>query len=180
MVEAETERLLLRNWKHSDFEDLFEFAKLESVAPHVAWNTHKAEQDSKNAISKFIKDDDVLAIELKKENKVIGSIALYRKKPDPNNQSDSQREIYYALNPKYWGKGYMPEAVSGLLDSCFNEQGLDLIWCGYYDGNEKSKKVIEKSGFKYAFNCMELNPAIGKEVITHYYNITKEKYIGQT
>jgi RimJ/RimL family protein N-acetyltransferase len=31
----------------------------------------------------------------------------------------------------------------------FEDIGLKVIWCGYYDGNEKSWRVQEKCGFKY-------------------------------
>jgi len=31
----------------------------------------------------------------------------------------------------------------------FENLRLDKIWCGYFDGNEKSKRVQEKCGFHY-------------------------------
>jgi RimJ/RimL family protein N-acetyltransferase len=43
----------------------------------------------------------------------------------------------------------IPEAVRVLLRHCFVDIGLSAIWCGYYDGNEKSKRAQEKCGFRY-------------------------------
>jgi RimJ/RimL family protein N-acetyltransferase len=31
----------------------------------------------------------------------------------------------------------------------FDELGISTIWCGYFDGNEKSKRVNEKCGFRF-------------------------------
>ena len=39
--------------------------------------------------------------------------------------------------------GFIPEAVECLIMYVFNELNLDLIWCGHYDFNNNSKRVIE-------------------------------------
>ena len=54
---------------------------------------------------------------------------------------------------------------------------MDLIWCGHFDFNSKSKRVIEKCGFKYRFQKIEkLKLLDNKEVTTLYYNIFKSEY----
>ncbi len=176
MNETETKRLLLRNWTLEDSADMFEYAKNDLVGPNAGWPQHKTEEESKKIISNFIKDDDVLAVVLKSENKVIGSIGLHDRKPDEKITSN-QREIGYVLNPEYWGNGYIPEAVNGLLTLGFNDLGLDLIWCGHFDGNDNSRRVIEKCGFNYKFKINEIKPLLNDKVVTvHYYNITREEY----
>ena len=178
MKEIETKRLRLRKWKLSDSKNMFEYAKSNLVGPHAGWPPHKTESKSKEIISMFIHDNDVLAVELKSENKVIGSIGLHERKPDEKNISPGQREIGYVLNPKYWGKGFIPEAVNGLLSMGFNDLEFDLIWCGHFDDNFKSKRVIEKCGFNYKFKKEEIKPLLNdRKVVIHYYNITKEEYL---
>lgn len=49
----------------------------------------------------------------------------------------------------YWGKGLIPEAVHRLLEHCFEDLGIKRVWCGYYDGNFKSRRVMDKCGFKF-------------------------------
>ena len=43
------------------------------------------------------------------------------------------------------------KAVSGYAQGeyGFEDLNLDRIWCGYFDGNEKSRRVQEKCGFHY-------------------------------
>lgn len=43
------------------------------------------------------------------------------------------------------GTGLIPEAVEELLRHGFEDLKLDRIWCGYFDGNEKSKRVQENA-----------------------------------
>ena len=31
----------------------------------------------------------------------------------------------------------------------FEDLGLERMWCGYFDGNDKSRRVQEKCGFRY-------------------------------
>ncbi|PAB56892.1 GNAT family N-acetyltransferase [Anaeromicrobium sediminis] len=173
----ETERLILRKWTYEDVDDLFEYAKSDLVGPNAGWKPHKDQEESKEIIKMFIESDEVYAIELKDENKVIGSIGIHRRTPDEKLKDLKQREIGYVLNPKYWGNGYVPEATNALIKHGFEEMNLELIWCAHYDYNMRSKRVIEKSPFKYIFKRKEeLKLLDNKKVTTLYHNLTKEEY----
>lgn len=177
MKVLETERLVLRPWRECDSGDLFEYACSELVGPNAGWKPHKDEKESKAIINMFIKDQDVYAIELKSENKVIGSIGLHKRVPDENLKELEQREVGYVLNPKYWGKGYVPEAVKRVLEYGFKELGLELIWCAHADFNENSRRVCEKSGFNYKFTKKDVYTLLdNKEVNSIFYNISKGEY----
>lgn len=172
-----TDRLILRPWRLDDSSDLYEYAQSELVGPNAGWKPHKSEEESKEIINMFITNNDSYAIVLKEENKVIGGIGLHNRKPDVSLEDLEQREIGYVLNPKYWGNGYVPEAVRELLKYGFEKMNLDLIWCGHYDFNNKSKRVNEKCGFKYKFTRKEnLERLDNIEVNVLYYNILKDEY----
>ena len=175
-----TNRLELRQWRESDSKDLYEYAKSELVGPNAGWAVHKNEEEGKIIIKMFIKNNDTYSIVLKSENKVIGSIGLHDRKPDISLSYLKQKEIGYVLNPKYWGNGFIPEAVNCLIKYCFNELNVDLMWCGHFDFNNNSKRVIEKCGFKYRFqNTKRLKALEDKEVTTLYYYILKSEYFNE-
>lgn len=175
-----TDRLVLREWEISDYKDLYEYAKSELVGPNAGWPPHENEEKSKEIIEGFIKGKEVYAIILKDENKVIGSIGIHDRTPDDSKKDLKQREIGYVINPKYWGQRIAPEAVNRVIDYGFNELGLDLIWCCHYDFNNKSKRVIEKSGFNYKFSQKHnLTLLDNREVTSLYYNITKDEYLNK-
>ena len=87
-----------------------------------------------------------------------------------------EAEIGYWIGKPYWGQGMIPEAVKALLERCFNDLMLDAVWCGYYDGNIKSKRVCEKSGFRYHHTNKDIMSPLGDKRTEHFYIMTKADY----
>lgn len=171
----ETERLILRRWDVGDIDDLYEYARSELVGPNAGWKPHKNIEESKEIMKMFIENNNIYAVELKSENKVIGSIGIHERYSDDTLNELKQRELGYVLNPKYWGNGYIPEAVKYIIKYCFEELRLDVIWCGHFDFNSNSKRVSEKCGFKYQFSKLEILESMNyKNVTTLYYNLLRE------
>ena len=48
------------------------------------------------------------------------------------------------LRESFWGRGYSGERVAALLTLAFDVLDLELVSPGYLDGNERSKRAIEK------------------------------------
>ena len=71
-MQIETERLLLRSFRKSDLEDLYEYAKVLGVGEMAGWKHHESIEESKLILNRFIENDKTFAIVLKSENKVIG------------------------------------------------------------------------------------------------------------
>lgn len=177
METLKTDRLLLREWRLSDSKDLFEYAKSDLVGPHAGWPPHPEESYSLEIIKSFIYEGGVYAIEHIEDQKVIGGIGLHKRKPSDDYAGLEQRELGYVLNPKYWGCGYVPEAVKRLIEYGFEDLGLELIWCGHYSDNIKSKRVIEKTGFEFKFIKDEtLRLLNDRKVQTHFYWIDRNTY----
>lgn len=57
--------------------------------------------------------------------------------------------IGYALREESWGKGYMTEVVRRMMQFGFESLCLDLISVGHFEFNDRSRRVIEKCGFRY-------------------------------
>lgn len=178
MKALDTKRILLREWNESDYMDLHDYGINELVGPNAGWKPHKDIEETKTILEMFMKQKTVYAIEYKENRKVIGGIGLHERFPDDSKKHLYQREIGFVLNPDYWGKNIMPEAVERLIKYGFEELNLDLIWCGHYEENSNSKRVNEKCGFKFRFVKDEIVKLLdNKKVKTHYYSMTKDEYI---
>lgn len=140
----ETERLLLRPWAETDAEDLYEYAKDPNVGPRAGWPTHQSVDESRSVLKNVLMAQENYAIVLKETDRVIGCIGL---KPT-DGSIGLEPEIGYWIGVPHWGKGYMPEAVREILRHCFSDIGCRGVWCAYYVGNDQSKRVQEKCGFK--------------------------------
>lgn len=146
MKQLETNRVILREWKPSDADDLYEYASGPNIGPVAGWKPHENLDESKKILVMFINAADTWAIELKENHKVIGSVGLHhRKKAD----IDFDLELGYVLSESYWGKGIMPEVVERVKEFAFEELKIQTLLVSHFTFNSQSKRVIEKAGFKY-------------------------------
>lgn len=72
----ETERLILRPFKQTDWEDFYEYASVEGVGEMAGWKHHESIAESQSIMNSFISNDKVFAICLKENNKVIGTVGI--------------------------------------------------------------------------------------------------------
>ena len=172
-----TERLMLRKWTEADAESLFEYAKDPEVGPIAGWPPHKNKDESLNVIKNVFNGAECYAICEKGNNEAIGAIELIvNGSTDMTNRNDVC-ELGYWLGKPFWGKGYMPEAAREIIRHAFEELGMTTIWCGYYEGNYKSKRVQEKLGFIYHHTCEEVAVPLMNEVrVGHTNYMTKEQW----
>ncbi len=174
-MRLETERLILRRWTEADAESLYEYAKDPSVGPIAGWPPHKSVAESLNVIQNVLNGPECYAICEKNSDKPIGAIELKLNGHTDMTDKDDECELGYWLGKPFWGRGYMPEAAKELLRHGFEMLGMSVIWCGYYDGNDKSKRVQEKLGFAYHHTCEEVEVPLMNEIrVGHTNFMTKE------
>ena len=177
-MRLETERLILRPWKESDAESLFEYAKDPDVGPIAGWPPHQSVEESREIIKDVFSIPECYAICEKENDVAIGAIALKLNGYADLTERDDECEIGYWLGKPFWGRGYMPEAVKEILRHGFEDLDMSTIWCGYSDGNVKSKRVQEKVGFVFHHTCDEVPVPLMNEVrIGHANYMTKEQWM---
>lgn len=177
-MEFTTERLILRPWKNTDAESLYEYAKDPAVGPSAGWPVHTSVENSLKIIKEVLSEEETYAVCLKEDNRAIGSISLFPPTQSQTKASKKELEIGYWIGVPFWGKGYIPEAVRELQRHAFEDLGCNAIWCAYFDGNEKSKRCQEKCGFIY--HHTEENIAcklMGDVRTTHFNYLTKEHWM---
>ncbi len=172
-----TERLVLRPWRESDAESLYEYAKDERVGPIAGWPVHRSVEESAEIIRTVLSGEGVYAVTLKDNDKAIGSVGLSIGANANFPIGDTEGEIGYWIGVPFWGKGYIPEAVRELLRYGFEDLGLTTMWCGYFDGNEKSKRAQEKCGFRYHHTTADKPWPLMNDVRTeHISRLTREEW----
>lgn len=173
MKEIETERLILRPWRESDAESLYEYAKDKRVGPMAGWPVHKDLEDSLRVIREVLSQEGCLAVTIKGEDRAVGSIGIFQ---HSNTNYGAGTEIGYWIGVPFWGKGYIPEAVRAVMRHCFEERGDKTLWCGFYEGNDKSRRVIEKCGFTYTYSEMSDVSLMNETRREYLYSITLEDW----
>lgn len=174
MDTLETERLVLRKFYLCDVDDVYKYASNPKVGPNAGWEPHRNKEETLAIILEFIRSKEVWAIVHKESNKVIGSIGLHR---DGKRALKNAKMIGYVLAEEYWGYGYATEAARRVIKYGFEELGLDLITVYHYPHNVRSKRVIEKCGFKYEGILRNATVLYNGKVYDELcYSLTKEEY----
>ena len=151
MTTLQTERLVLRPWRESDAEALYEYAKNPNIGPPAGWPPHKDVEDSLGVIRNVFNGPEDYAIALASDSDTaFGAIALTLAGGSTLFPEDdtTQAELGFWIGEPFWGHGYIPEAARELLRHAFEDLGLSVVWCAYYEGNTKSARVQQKLGFE--------------------------------
>ena len=98
MKTIETERLILRNFEDSDYDDLFEFLSQRKEDEFEAYPNITYE-NGREHLAYRVHNDEFVAIQLKATGKVIGNVYF-------GNREFESRELGYIVNKDYQRKGY--------------------------------------------------------------------------
>ena len=178
-MNIDTKRLTLRHWEEDDAPALFKYASDERVGPIAGWPPHKSVEDSLEVIRTVFANETTFAIILKETNEPIGCIGIMPRAEVCNGEKylAKEGELGYWLGHPYWGQGIITEAAKALIKVAFDSLGYTALWCGYYDGNERSHRVQQKCGFTYHHTEKDKPCELMNDIRTgHHSKLTKEEY----
>ena len=72
----------------------------------------------------------------------------------------------YWLDRAHWGKGYMTEAVAGVVEHFFKQMPADVLYSGVFADNPASLRVQDKLGFQI-IGCHEIYAVARASMVTH-------------
>ena len=177
----QTERLTLRPWRETDAASLFAYASDPDVGPAAGWPPHRSIEESREIIRTVFSTPHTFAVCLAATDEPVGSIGLMPSRCETSHQGDGlELEVGYWIAKPFWGRGFAPEAVRAMQRYAFETLGCKALWCGYYEGNNKSLRVQQKCGFaphhvEYDVPC-ELMGDVRTEYFTH---LTCDDWRGQ-
>ena len=108
-----------------------------------------------------------------------GALTLQSRNQICYENNPKAKETYIQMNGKEvftFAVSKVPEAVKELMRFGFEDCQLKTLWCGYFDGNEKSKRVQEKCGFHYAGSEVREWPLLHKTLTGHIMSLTIEEW----
>ncbi len=176
----ETERLILRPWTEDDAGALYQYARDPAVGPAAGWPVHTSVENSREIIRDVLSAPETYAVVPRGTGTPVGSIGLIAPQTSHTGIGPDERELGYWIGVPFWGRGLIPEAVRALLRRCFLELGCSAVWCGYYDGNRKSRRVQEKCGFRFHHTEEDKPcPLMGDVRTEHFTRLTREEWLAQ-
>ena len=171
----ETNRLILRKYRPTDFEDLYEIlSDAETMAhyprPYDAEGTRRwiAWNEENYRVHGF----GLWAIILKETGQFIGDCGITMQKID----GDLLPELGYHIHKAHWRNGYAKEAALAVLDWAFTHTQFDTIYSYTSSSNlasiataaavgmSKEKEYIDESGTATYVSCLTKTQWTAKNV----------------
>lgn len=131
-----TRRLVLREWRNSDADELFDAGALGD-------SLSEAEEVVANMIQY---NDDPLNFHwvLEYQGKAIGRVKAWEV-----NTRDNYAQLGYDIGPLYRCMGLMTEAVTGVIQYLLNNAGFNRVYAMVRENNIASIRVCEKAGMTH-------------------------------
>lgn len=145
MVVLETERLVLRNFRLTDWRDLYDIlSQYESSGLAIYDHPWPSSPEKIREMTEwFGGSDSYLAVCLKDGDKCIGFVALNQEA----GEDGEDLNLGYIFNFDYHGKGYATEACQAALDYAFNHLQAQRVVSGTAAANRASCRLLERIGF---------------------------------
>jgi len=143
---------VLRPFEPTDTEALFAIlSRWQDITPMIGWTAVKSRTDvgaviQVMAAAEQTQDQMFWAIEV--DGKLVGSVFYVRLDLQAKNWNLPFGMLGYWIAGEYRDKGYVTEATRAVIAYGFNELKLHKIKIGHVHVNAKSKRVIEKLGFR--------------------------------
>ena len=145
--ELQTRRLRLRRPTLDDAARAFNaYASDENITRYLTWRAHTSEAQTKEELQQAIDAWDlrmghrVWLIERKDDGALLGTIGC--------TVWFHRIEVGFALGSRFWGEGYMAEALDRVCESAFEDPKIYRVQALCDEENTQSSRVMEKVGMK--------------------------------
>lgn len=163
----------VRSLVYDDINDYYKYQSDSEVARLAGFKVIPSIEVCHNVMMGLIYKGETYTI-LNKDKVFLGTINLYNKSI---RQIKDCYTIGISLKKEAWGKGYGKEAILLLLAYAFKIKKALYIEIGCEPTNLRSKKLIEKIGFKYIGLIKDF--AYKDRDITYdllYYSLSEKEY----
>lgn len=143
-----TPRLVMRWISEDDVDALFDVFSDPKVMRY--WSSGPlADREAAAAMQREIADGNRSGLRwkwglaLRDTNTLIGTVTLFNLSLD-----NGRAEIGYAMGSKYWGQGYMNEALTAMIVHAFEVLNLRRLEADVDPRNTSSVRTLERLGFQ--------------------------------
>ncbi len=148
-MELATERLILREFKHSDWSDILDYQSDPLYLRYYDW-TDRTPEAVQDFVAMFVAQQQEqprikfqLAVVLQSNRQLIGTCGIRMKSTEAR-----EGDIGYELSPRHWREGYATEAARAIVTFGFTELKLHRIWSWCIAENVGSARVLQKLGMQ--------------------------------
>lgn len=180
MIFLETERLILRDYVETDFDDYYRLksdAKTMYYLQDIQLFTKEDAYEEFQSVLNDMKTPDrkfyFMHMELKDSHEQVGSVGYTVIEGTPVGKLV---HAGYFVYPKFWGKGYTTEAFKRVLEFAFLDNDVYRVTTGCLAENVGSERVMQKCGLIKEAEHVDYEWHDGKMKTRLEYRLLKEEW----
>ncbi|WP_414051399.1 GNAT family N-acetyltransferase [Macrococcus animalis] len=167
------ERLVIRNFKASDIDDVYQIYKNEETCKyllHDAWDESNKEVNFNNLLIKSdLENDYAINLAVSLNNKVIGVFHAWY------TEMKQTIVVGFSFSNEFSGKGYATETLLAMLEYIFNNYEVHRIQAVCDDRNIASKKLCLRVGMRKEAHFIKDYWNKGEWTSSYVFGILKEE-----
>ena len=174
--EIKTERLLLRRFKETDADMMFNnWANDDEVTRYMRWQSYKSANEAVSTLKSWVDSYESesyyhwgLCLD---KGEMIGSLGVYI-----DSEHDQRAGLGYCIGRKWWGQGFTSEALKAVIDYIFTNTDVERIEAFHAVENPASGKVMLNAGMEFeGFARHKFKSRVGFEDSNNY-SIVREMW----
>jgi RimJ/RimL family protein N-acetyltransferase len=163
----ETERLIMREMRHQDAEELFAMDSNSNVHRYLWQKPNTSIQEIHDYID-MVRNQYIsnkigrFSTIIKETNELIGWTGIKFVNDHVENGNTNFYDYGYRLNEKFWNKGFATEASKAWLDYGFNQINIQTMNAYTHAENGASNHILKKVGFRFIEDYPDKDDVIWK------------------
>ena len=172
-----TQRLLLREARLGDYDDIHAYAVDPDVVRFMDWGPNTPEITAQAlggwvaASAQWPRDEVNLVVELRETGRAIGAIRL-----SIQSRADRTADFGYTLHKDWWGQGLGTEAARAIVEIAFTTLRLHRVFATCDVRNAASYRIMEKLGMRREGTLLQNHEVRGRWRDTHVYALLAQEW----
>lgn len=135
----------IRDYRIEDIESLVKYANNYNVIKFLrnSFPFPYTKADAEKWIDYVLMNPESVIFAIADSNELIGSISAV----PPDEVNKYVAEVGFWIGEPFWNKGILSNALNVFANYLFSNYQLNRLTAKVYEGNDSSKRVLEKNGF---------------------------------
>ncbi|WP_135667414.1 GNAT family N-acetyltransferase [Halorhabdus rudnickae] len=170
-VFLEGETVALRPIEEEDLAFVQRERSDERVWRTLGWPVPSNREQVEAFYEETISDEETIHLLITVDEEPVGMVSFH-----DLSEKDRRGELGYWVAADHHGNGYATDAIGTIVAYAFRDLGLHRVEAKVFDGNDASRRVLEKLGFTHEGIHREATFSDGQFRDVHWYGVLAEEF----
>ena len=169
------ENIRIREFQLADLKSLVKYANNYKISKYMrdSFPYPYTETNALNWIELTKANNSTLSFAIANEVEVIGGIGAFPQ----NDVHRFSAEVGFWIGEPFWNQGIISKSLRAFCNYLFSNYEFNRLFANVFEGNDASKRVLEKTGFVIEGTLRKSVTKENKFVDQYIYGLLKEDFL---